>query len=93
MSNRTTGRFVGALFLAAFVCYGVGSALVDRPVGAALMLLNSVVVATIGALVFGIFRPRASQNCDNLSVRPGSRGGPPCGRTSLVDFEATTRGL
>ena len=58
MSNRTTGRIVGALFLAAFVCYGVGSALVDRPVGAALMLLNSVVVATIGALVFGIFRRR-----------------------------------
>ena len=61
MSNRTTGRIVGALFLAAFVCYGVGSALVDRPVGAALMLLNSVVVATIGALVFGIFRPGISE--------------------------------
>ena len=58
MSNRTTGRIVGALFLAAFVFYGVGNALVDRPVGAALILLNSLVVATIGALVFGVFRRR-----------------------------------
>ena len=31
MSNRTTGRIVGVLFLAAFLCYGVGSAIVDRP--------------------------------------------------------------
>ena len=31
MSNRTTGRIVGVLFLAAFACYGVGSALVDSP--------------------------------------------------------------
>jgi hypothetical protein len=56
MSNRTNGRIVGALFLAAFVFYGLGSALVDRPVGAALMLLNSVVVATIGGLVFRVLR-------------------------------------
>jgi hypothetical protein len=63
MSNRTTGRLVGVLFLAAFLCYGVGSALADSPVGPALMLLNSVVVATIGVLVFGVFRrphPRTS---------------------------------
>jgi Domain of unknown function (DUF4386) len=56
MSNRRTGRIVGVLFLAAFVCYGVGSALADRPVGPALMLLNSVVVATIGVLVFRVLR-------------------------------------
>jgi hypothetical protein len=56
MSNRTTGRIVGVLFLAAFLCYGVGSALVARPVGPALMLLNSVVVATIGVLVFRVLR-------------------------------------
>jgi hypothetical protein len=56
MSNRTTGRIVGVLFLAAFLCYGVGSALVDRPLGPALMLLNSVVVATIGVLVFRVLR-------------------------------------
>jgi hypothetical protein len=63
MSHRTIGRIVGALFLAAFVCYGVGSALVDRPLGLALMLLNSAVVATIGVLVFRAFRrphPRTS---------------------------------
>jgi hypothetical protein len=52
------GRIVGVLFLAAFVCYGIGSALVDRPIGVGLMLLNSVVVAAIGALVFGVLRPR-----------------------------------
>src|SRR5215218_2432331 len=56
MSNRATGRIVGALFLAAFVCYGVGSAVADRAAGAALMLLNSVVVATIGVLVFRLLR-------------------------------------
>jgi hypothetical protein len=63
MSLRMTGRIVGVLFLAAFFCYGVGSALADRAVGAALMLLNSVVVATIGVLVFRVFRrphPRTS---------------------------------
>ena len=58
MSNRTNGRIVGALFLAAFVFYGVGNALVDRPVGAALILLNSLVVGTIGAFVFRVFRRR-----------------------------------
>jgi hypothetical protein len=51
-------RIVGVSFLAAFVCYGVGSALVDRPIGVALMLFNSLVVAAIGALVFGVLRPR-----------------------------------
>jgi hypothetical protein len=63
MSLRMTGRIVGVLFLAAFFCYGVGSALADRAVGPALMLLNSVVVATIGVLVFRVFRrphPRTS---------------------------------
>jgi hypothetical protein len=56
-------RIVGVLFLAAFFCYGVGSALADRAVGPALMLLNSVVVATIVVLVFRVFRrphPRTS---------------------------------
>jgi hypothetical protein len=56
MSHRTTGRIVGALFLTAFACYGVGSALVDSPVGVALVMLNSVVVATIGVLVFRMLR-------------------------------------
>ena len=56
MSNLTTGRIVGALFLTAFACYGVGSALGDSPIGVALVMLNSVVVATIGGLVFRMLR-------------------------------------
>jgi Domain of unknown function (DUF4386) len=56
MSNRAIGRMVGVLFLAAFFCYGVGSAFADRAAGAALMLLNSVVVAAIGVLVFRLLR-------------------------------------
>jgi hypothetical protein len=56
MSNLTTGRIVGALFLAAFVCYGTGSALVDSPIGVVLVMLNSVVVATIGILAFRVLR-------------------------------------
>jgi hypothetical protein len=56
MSSRAIGRMVGALFLAAFVCYGVGSAFADRAAGTALMLLNSVVVAAIGVLVFRLLR-------------------------------------
>jgi hypothetical protein len=56
MSSRAIGRMVGALFLAAFVCYGVGSAFADSAAGAALMLLNSVVVAAIGVLVFRLLR-------------------------------------
>lgn len=59
MSNRTIGRTAGILFLAAFVCYGAGQALVERPVGTALMLLNSGVVVTLGALVFQALRPSA----------------------------------
>jgi hypothetical protein len=58
MSYTHAGRIAGALFLAAFVCYGVGNALVDHPVGVALMLLNSVAVATIGAIVFWALRRR-----------------------------------
>ena len=56
MSNLTTGRIVGTLFLTAFACYGVGSALGDSPIGVALVMLNSVVVATIGGLVFRMLR-------------------------------------
>jgi Domain of unknown function (DUF4386) len=57
MSNRAIGQIVGALLLAAFVCYGVGGALAGHAAGAALMLLNSVVVAAIGGLVFRLLRP------------------------------------
>lgn len=56
MAPRNTGRLVGVLFLAAFLLYGGGSALSDRPLGLGLMLLNSVAVATIGAATFRVLR-------------------------------------
>lgn len=58
MSHRSTGRVVGALFLAAMGCYGAGSALIDSTLGRVLVVLNSVVVLTIGVLVFGMLRRR-----------------------------------
>jgi MFS family permease len=70
-STRRTARIVGVLFLAAFLAYGVGSAIAtgiagsaDRSgpnalfiTGAALMLLNSAIVIGIGVLMFPILRP------------------------------------
>jgi len=70
-SVRRTARIVGALFLAGYVAYGVGS-LVATPIvdsgdrgdstalfatGAALMLLNSAIVIGIGVLMLPILRP------------------------------------
>ncbi len=60
MSSRAIGRSMGALFLLAFVVYGVGTALVDSgstAVGALLMLANSAVVVGIGVLAFPVLRP------------------------------------
>lgn len=59
MSPRNAGRLAGALFLAAFVLYGGGSALAPEPAGLGLMLLNSLAVAVIGALVFPVLRGTA----------------------------------
>jgi hypothetical protein len=59
MSSRTTGRAIGALFLLAFLAYGVGGALAGSasvPAGALLMLANSAVVAGIGVLAFPVLR-------------------------------------
>ncbi|MBY8875985.1 DUF4386 domain-containing protein [Micromonospora sp. PLK6-60] len=56
MSLRVAGRWAGAFFLAAFAAYGVGSALGGRPAGVALVVLNSVLVAAIGALAFRALR-------------------------------------
>jgi len=70
-STRRTARIVGFLFLAAFLAYGVGSAIAtsiaasaDRSgpdalliTGAALMLLNSAMVIGIGVLMFPVLRP------------------------------------
>lgn len=62
MSSRTTGRAIGALFLLAFLAYGVGTALAGSasvPVGALLMLANSAIVAGIGVLAFPVLRPHS----------------------------------
>jgi len=49
----------GALVLAAFVLYGVGSSLVGNPVGLTLVGLNSIAVALIGAIGFRLLRSTA----------------------------------
>ncbi|MCC8251380.1 DUF4386 domain-containing protein [Saccharothrix luteola] len=62
MSSRTTGRAIGALFLLAFLAYGIGTALAGSasvPVGALLMLANSAIVAGIGVLAFPVLRPHS----------------------------------
>ena len=56
MFPLVAGRCAGALFLLAFVFYGVGSALAGRLAGTALVALNSVLVAAIGVLVFRALR-------------------------------------
>ncbi len=70
-SVRRTARIVGALFLAGYLAYGVGSLIAKGIVdsgdrsgstalfvsGTALMLLNSAFVIGIGVLLFPILRP------------------------------------
>ncbi|HEX6681479.1 MAG TPA: DUF4386 domain-containing protein [Candidatus Limnocylindrales bacterium] len=55
------GKITGALFLLAFAAYGTGSALAGSAAGTALTLLNSVIVATIGVLVFRALRPHRAR--------------------------------
>lgn len=50
------GRVFGALVLAAFVLYGVGSSLADQPIGLVLVGINSVAVALIGGIGFRLLR-------------------------------------
>jgi len=50
------GRMFGALVLAAFILYGVGSSLADQPIGLVLVGVNSVAVALIGGIGFGLLR-------------------------------------
>ncbi|ROT31308.1 DUF4386 family protein [Micromonospora sp. HM5-17] len=52
MFLHSAGRCVGAFFLLAIVAYGIGSSLPGQLAGTALVVLNSVLVAAIGALVF-----------------------------------------
>ncbi|MEV0329405.1 DUF4386 domain-containing protein [Micromonospora echinospora] len=56
MSLRVAGRLVGAFVLSAFVFYGIGSALTGQFAGTMLVVLNSVLVAAIGGLVFRALR-------------------------------------
>ena len=50
------GRVFGALVLVAFVLYGVGSSLADRPIGLVLVGINSAAVALIGGIGFRLLR-------------------------------------
>jgi hypothetical protein len=55
-SNRWEGRLFGGLVLAAFLLYGIGSALVDEPIGVGLVAVNSVAVTIIGVIGFRLLR-------------------------------------
>ena len=48
--SRWEGRLFGGLVLAAFLLYGIGSALVDEPLGVALVAVNSVAVTIVGVI-------------------------------------------
>jgi hypothetical protein len=67
-NSRTIARSVGTLMLAAFLLYGIGTALATTAaphsvppwIGIVMMLLNSVAVVAIGALVAPILRPHSA---------------------------------
>lgn len=54
--GRWEGRTFGALVLAAFALYGIGSAQPDHPIGLALVSLNSIAVAMVGLIGFRLLR-------------------------------------
>jgi hypothetical protein len=54
--NRWEGRLFGGLVLAAFFLYGIGSALVDEPIGVVLVAANSVAVTIVGVIGFRLLR-------------------------------------
>jgi hypothetical protein len=77
--GREHHELIGALFLAAIVCYGSGSSIADSAladvdsvspeslaVGALLMLCNSLIVVTIGALVFPVVRDHGGERAGVL---------------------------
>jgi hypothetical protein len=51
------GRSFGAIVLAAFLLYGVGSATADQPIGLALVVANSIAVSLAGLIGFRLLRP------------------------------------
>ncbi len=54
--NRWEGRLFGGLVLAAFFLYGIGSALVDEPIGVGLVAVNSLAVTIVGVIGFRLLR-------------------------------------
>ena len=54
--SPSEGRIFGGIVLAAFLLYGIGSVLADRPMGMILIAVNSVAVAVAGLLGFRLFR-------------------------------------
>lgn len=50
------GRAFGGIVLAAFLLYGIGSAIADQPFGLALVVLNSIAVAGAGLIGFRLVR-------------------------------------
>jgi len=73
--NRWEGRLFGGLVLSAFLLYGIGSALVEEPIGLVLALANSVAVATVGVIGLRAVRPSGT----SLGEDRGCRSGLPCG--------------
>lgn len=59
--NHWEGRLFGGLVLSAFLLYGIGSALVEEPIGLVLALTNSVAVATVGVIGFRLLRKHHPQ--------------------------------
>ena len=55
-ASRWEGRAFGGIVLAAFLLYGVGSATADEPIGLALVVLNSIAVASAGLIGFRLVR-------------------------------------
>ena len=60
--NRWEGQLFGGLVLAAFLLYGIGSALAEEPIGLVLVVANSIAVIIIGVIGLRLLRnhhPRA----------------------------------
>lgn len=54
--NHWEGRLFGGLVLAAFLLYGIGSTLVDEPIGVGLVVINSIAVTIVGFIGFRLIR-------------------------------------
>ena len=56
IANPWEGRLFGALVLAAFLLYGIGSGMADETIGLVLVTLNSIAVTTVGVAGFRLLR-------------------------------------